>query len=98
MVAEDVAAQAAQHAAAPAKYLVRTTTARGTTLGMRANWRYTVTDLMTLVKAIAEGKAPIDFVTDNDSVINAAIKGEKGRRECPGLQIRNEATASRRGA
>lgn len=98
MVAEDAAGQAAVRAAAAPKDLVRTTTARGTTLGMRANWTYTVVDLLALVKAIAEGKAPLDFVTDNSSVIKAAIKGDKGRRECPGLTIFNDAQASRRGA
>ena len=98
MVAEDAAAQAAQRASSAPKDLVRTTTARGTTVGLKANWVAEVVDMMALVKAIAEGKAPLDFVTTNDRVIKSAIAGEKGRRECPGLRIENQAVASRRSA
>lgn len=125
-VAEETAADAARAAAAPARDMARSTTARGTTLGLRANWTFEVADFDLLVLAaakpavigrlmavpalrefhdqieraltIAGGPVPLDYLAPNDPVIRAAVKGERGRRECPGLKIFNDAQASRRGA
>jgi hypothetical protein len=125
-VAEETAQQAQQAAAAPARDMARSTTARGTTVGLRANWTFRVVDLEILILAAAlpavmerlsgvmeitqagllpkiraalappGGPVPLDYLTTNDAIIRPGIKGERGRRECPGLEIFNDAQASRR--
>lgn len=92
---EEAAVVAERHAEAPRTELARTTSAHGTTISLRANWTFRVSDFAALVKAVAEGKAPIDFLTTNDSVIRATIKA--GRRECAGLEIINDERAARTG-
>lgn len=93
--AEETAVQAERAAEAPRSELVRTTSAQGTTTGLRSNWTFKVVDMAALVKAVAEGKAPIDFLTTSDTVIRASIKA--GRRECGGLEIFNDERAARTG-
>lgn len=85
--AATLAAQAEEKtAAAPAAALTRT---RGdmsmTTTATR--WKFRVLDL---------AKVPVAYLTTNDAVINAAIKGEKGLREIPGLEIYSELSAQNR--
>lgn len=126
-VAEETAIQAARAATAPAAALASHTTARGVSVGLRANWTFRVIDiepliLMAALPAVMErlsgvqeitvagllpkiraaltvpgGPVPLDFLTTNDSTIRHSIKGERGRRECAGLEIFNDAQASRRG-
>lgn len=93
--AEETAIQAERAVEAPRADLVRSTSAAGTTTGLRANWTFRTLNLLDLVKAVAEGKAPIDFLTTSDSVIRASIKA--GRRECAGLEIFNDERAARTG-
>jgi hypothetical protein len=85
-------------AQAPLKDLVRSRSALGTTTTLRTTWDFRVTNMRDLCRAIADGRAPEDFVITNDPVIKAAIRGDKGRRDCPGLDIFENFSASRRGA
>lgn len=91
----EIAARAEMAAAAPRTEMARSTSTFGTTTSLRANWTFRVVSMMDLVKAVAEGKAPIDFLTTQDGVIRASIKA--GRRECGGLEIYNDEKAVRTG-
>ena len=93
--AAEAAERAERSAAAPMTDLVRTTSAGGTTTTLRTVWKFRVTDIAALVKAAAEGKVAAEFLTVNEPMILASIRG--GRRECPGLEIYSESSASRSG-
>lgn len=94
----EIADRATQAAAAPRTEMARSTSTGGTTTTLRSNWTHQVTDLMALVKAVAEGKQPLIFLTANTAMINAAIKNkDTALRECPGLDIFDDARAVRTG-
>lgn len=94
----EIADRAVQAAAAPRAEMARSTSAGGTTTTLRSNWTHQVTDLMLLVKAVAEGKQPLIFLTANTAMINAAIRNkDTALRECPGLDIFDDARAVRTG-
>ena len=97
--AEVRAAEIAIDAAAPARDMVRSRSAMGTTTGLRTEWTAVVTDMMALCKAVAEGKAPVTFVTADLPTIQRAVRAKVAPvRECPGLEIKETFSASRRGA
>ncbi|HQU34712.1 MAG TPA: hypothetical protein PLB88_10375 [Thermoanaerobaculaceae bacterium] len=100
-LAEEAAAEAAvgavEQAQATPQEMVRSRSALGTTTSASGRWTWHCTDIIALCRAIADGKAPPDFVTTNDPVINAAVRGKNGRRECPGLAIEQEFGVRRSG-
>lgn len=97
VVAEEQAEAAVKAAEAPVTDMTRQRTAEGTTTSLGGKWVAKVVDLMALVKAVAAGTAPLMFVTSNDSVIGAAVRPANGMRECPGLEISQEAKLNRSG-
>lgn len=89
--AEERAAETAARAAEPVRELVRSTSALGTTTTAKGTWSWELDGddgLLTLIKAVAEGKAPITFLTTNDTIINASVRAKNlPTRKCPGLLI-----------
>ena len=61
--------------------------------------RYTaeVTDLMALVKAIAAGMAPVEWVSANETALNALARATKGTAMVPGVTFRKIEGTSFRG-
>ena len=52
----------------------------------RKNWGAEVFDLMALVKAVAEGKAPIQAIEANQVYLNAQARALKGVMNIPGVK------------
>lgn len=97
--AEVVAAQVTQDAAAPARTMVSARSATGTHVGLRGTWDAQVVDMVALCRAVADGKAPVTFVTADMSAIRQAVRRKVSpMRECAGLAITEAFAASRRGA
>jgi hypothetical protein len=96
--AEDIAEQAKVAAAAPAADLTRTRSTLGVTTSQSEKWDYRVTDIKKLCAAVVAGTAPETFVMPVDAAIKLAIKGPKGKREIPGLEIYPDYKINRRGA
>lgn len=59
-------------------------------------WKAEVTDLMTLVKAVAEGRAPLMFIEANTQALNKQAKATKDTLQVPGVRFYAEATVSAR--
>jgi len=59
-------------------------------------WKAEVTDLKALIKAIAEGKAPIALVMTNTTALNAVAKSLKNEVMYPGVRVWSERVASSR--
>jgi hypothetical protein len=87
----NAAQDAADAAHAPAAELSRVYSPLGGVASLTTRWKLDVeaSDLLTLVKAIAAGKAPLDFVQFNTTRIGYAIRSEK-LRSCPGLAIQED--------
>lgn len=96
--AEDKVEQAKTAAAAPVADLTRTRSTIGVTTSQSEKWDYSVTDLKKLCAAVVAGTAPETFVMACEAAIRLAIKGPKGKREIPGLNIFPEYKINRRGA
>lgn len=96
--AEDDAQIAVAQANASVADLTRTRSVLGTTTSTATSWGWELTSMIDLCRAVAEGRAPLDFVTTNGPVINAAVRGKNGRRECPGLTIKPNYAIRRTGA
>lgn len=62
----------------------------------RDNWKAEVTDLMALVQAVAGGKAPIDYLLPNATVLNALAKGKKETMAIPGVKAWNDRVVNQR--
>jgi hypothetical protein len=62
----------------------------------RETWSAEVISLMTLVKAVAEGKAPIAYLEANTQALNAAARAFKGTVEIPGVKIKKDIVMARR--
>jgi hypothetical protein len=56
-------------------------------IGTRENWYAECTDLMVLVKAIAEGKAPLSLVMANDKVLGQQARSLKKDFVAPGVRV-----------
>jgi len=69
--------------------------AQGTSI--RDYYSAEVTDLPTLVKAVAEGKAPIEAVQANMTYLNGKARLEKGSMKIPGVQAVVDTKQTRRG-
>ena len=50
-------------------------------------WKGEVTDLLALCKAIAEGRAPANLISINQTALNAFAKGVKDTMAVPGLKF-----------
>lgn len=63
----------------------------GTLVSLRTRWvpRFEQGDLMALVQAVAEGRAPLSYLDYNRTRIGIAVRNEKVR-EIPGLPITEE--------
>ena len=85
------AAHAAEEANAPAGDLSRTRGALGSVTSLRTTWKFfpEESNLMDLVKAVAEERASIEYLAFNEVRLNFAVKSEK-IREIPGCVIRIE--------
>ena len=91
------AQQAQQAAKAPVTDLTRTRGAFGSVTSLQDNWVFEVEDLMALVKAVAEGKAPLHYLCLNEKIVGTLVKPKKGGvREIPGLKIWNAAKSGGR--
>ena len=79
---------AARRANARASDLVRVTGDYGTTVTLKTTWKFDpeTSDLMQLVKAVAEGRAPLYYLTFATTRINVAVRTEKVRA-IPGCAI-----------
>ncbi len=64
----------------------------------RDNWKGECFDLKALVKAIAEGKAPLSLVMANATVVNQTAKALKAEFQVPGVKVWNEKVLMDRGA
>lgn len=53
----------------------------------RENWYAECTDLMALVKAVAEGRAPISFVVANDKLLGQQARSLKKQFVCDGVRV-----------
>jgi hypothetical protein len=94
--AADRSEQAERTVTASATDLSRTRGAMGSVASLRANWTFRVDDLMELVKAVAEGRAPLNYLCVNDAVLKPLVKLKEeqgGIRNVPGLTIYNDAKA-----
>lgn len=65
-------------------------------ISYRETWSAEVVDLMTLVKAVAEGKAPIAYLEANTQALNTAARAFKGTVEIPGVRIKKDTILARR--
>lgn len=59
-------------------------------LSTRETWSAEVTDMMTLVRAVAEGKAPLNFLEANMTVLNAQARATKDSMAFPGVKFNSE--------
>jgi hypothetical protein len=75
-------------AEAKASELSRVRGELGTVVSLRVSWKpdFDKSSLMTLVKAVAEGRAPLEYLTWNATRIGYAIRSEKVR-SIPGVVI-----------
>jgi hypothetical protein len=62
----------------------------------RETWSAEVVSLAALVKAVAEGKAPIAYLEANTQALNAAARTFKGTVEIPGVRIKKDTILARR--
>ncbi len=56
-------------------------------LSFRENWSAEVTDLKALVKAVAEGKAPLNFLIPNSTTLNAQARATKDSLPFSGVKF-----------
>lgn len=59
-------------------------------ISTREYWKAEVQDLMALVKAVASGKASIEYLTPNMQVLNKIVSATKGNISIPGVIARKE--------
>ena len=84
--------QAASVVAAPVFTHPEPVQAKGT--AFKVTWKAEVTDLPTLLKSIAEGRAPLGLISVNESALNAYARGVKGTMPVPGLKFFEEKSLS----
>lgn len=97
VAAEEVAETAIKRAEVPVADMTRTRTAEGTTTSLGGKWVAKVVDLMALVKAVATGSAPIEFLASDDSFITRSVQAKNGTISYPGIEISREAKLNRSG-
>lgn len=62
----------------------------------RDQWSAEVVDLMTLVKAVAEGKAPLGAIKADDTYLGQWARMSKGTESLPGVKVTNTPIQTRR--
>lgn len=62
----------------------------------RDQWGAECVDLMALVKAVAEGKAPLYFLQANSTALNTWARNSKGTENVPGVRVTNTPIQVRR--
>lgn len=77
--------------------MTRQRTAEGTTTSLGGKWVAKVVDLMVLVKAVAENRAPLEFLSADASFITRTVQAKKGTIAYPGIEISQEAKLNRSG-
>jgi hypothetical protein len=65
-------------------------------ISYRDNWKAEVVDLMTLVKAVASGKAPLSYLEANMTALNQAAKALRGTQDIPGVRQYSETVQAKR--
>lgn len=53
----------------------------------RDNWKGEFEDIRALCRAVAEGKAPSNYLLFNESVINGVIRAQKSQANIPGVKV-----------
>jgi len=62
----------------------------------RTNWKFQVTDLMALVKAVADGKVPIGAIKADDVFLGQMARAMKQNMKWPGVKVYAETGVSMR--
>lgn len=75
---------------------VAPTYAKVSGISKRDNWKAKVTDLKALVKAVAAGKVPIEYILPNEQALNARAKADKQTLNIPGVVAWNDSVISGR--
>ncbi len=83
--AESLREKAETYVAPPVFMAPEPVQAQGTSF--KKTWIAEVTDLPTLLKSIAEGRAPLGIISINQSALNQYAKGVKGTMPVPGLKF-----------
>lgn len=65
-------------------------------LSMRENWKAQLVDLRALVKAVAEGKVPIQALCANEVFLNGQARAMKGDLNYPGVKAVSDVGIARR--
>jgi hypothetical protein len=55
-------------------------------ISTRINWKWKVTDLKAFVKAVADGKIPLDAIKTNDTFINGEVKKKRSALGYDGIE------------
>lgn len=75
---------------------VAPTYAKASGVSKRDNWKAKVTDMKALVKAVAAGKVPLEYLQPNDQALNARAKADKQTMNIPGVVAWNDSIISGR--
>lgn len=59
-------------------------------VSMADSWKAQVTNLLELVKAVAEGRAPVNLVMPNETALGQIARATKGSMAIPGVRIFND--------
>jgi hypothetical protein len=78
------------HAASIVAPVIQRETPKVAGLAGRENWKAECTDLMALVKAVAEGKQPLYLVMANDKVLGQQARSLKDQFKAPGVRVWND--------
>lgn len=74
----------------PPPPVVVTPPPRAAGISVRETWSAEVTDLVALVRAVADGKAPAAFLRADLPAINGWARATKGSAQVPGVRVRRE--------
>ena len=95
---ENRAEQFADRAASVPVPIVAAEKPQAAGIAMQTRWRAEVYDKLTLIRAIAEGRAPLGAVEPNMVLLNAQARSLKGEMAIPGVKaVADEGIAARAG-
>ena len=100
IAAEEVAIVAQAQADVRPTDMVRSTSIGGVTTGLKETWSVQIDGeegMMNLLKAVVAGKASIDYVMLNTTMLTTLVKQQKGAFKVPGLKVVVTRSAARRG-
>ena len=86
----------AQQRIAPAAPAVIAEKPKAAGTSMRDNYKAEVTDLMALIKAVADGSAPITMIKADDSALGQMAKAKKAASKVAGVRFYNDPIISAR--